>query len=180
MIARSLAALGSRLLALRFRLSGMHIRGPVWLRAVEVPRLAHRIALAQGVALDRGTILLVSGDTTTLAIEIGANVYINRHTMIDACESVRIGADCMIGPFCYITDHDHSRDPAGRPAGGPLVSKPVVLEPRCWIGAHATILKGVVVGAGAIVGAGSVVTKNVPPGAVVAGNPARSIATSAC
>lgn len=53
--------------------------------------------------------------------------------------------------------------------------RPVVLEDRVWVGINATILPGVRIGYGAIVGANSVVTKDVPPMAVVASNPARII-----
>jgi len=163
---------------LRWR--GAYLAGPVWLRAIEVPRQAHRIALGRGVALDRGVTLLVSGPPGgPVAITIKEGVYINRHTIIDASEAIFIGAGCMIGPFCYLTDHDHTFDGAGCPGSGPLRSSPLRLEPRCWIGAHVSILKGVTIGAGAVVGAGSVVTKGVPPGAVVAGNPAHPLPSRA-
>ncbi|PTX91312.1 hypothetical protein DB354_20910 [Opitutus sp. ER46] len=78
----------------------------------------------------------------------------------------------MIGPFCYLTDHDHSPGPDGTPASGLLVSRPVVIEAGAWIGAHVTVLKGVRIGQGAIVGAGSVLTRDVPPFTTVVGNPA--------
>lgn len=161
------------------RLRGAEIQGPVWLRSVEIPRFATRIKLGAGVALDRGVTLLVSdGSASIPAIEIGARTYINRHTIIDACERVEIGDDCMIGPFVYITDHDHSKGEDGRPAAGPLVSKPVVIGKRVWIGAHASILKGVTIGEGSIVGAGAIVTRSVPASVTVAGNPARSLQQS--
>lgn len=51
--------------------------------------------------------------------------------------------------------------------------KPIVLEKRSWIGSHATILPGVTIGENSIVGAGSVVTRDVPPNTIVAGNPAK-------
>ncbi len=176
MITRLLTALASRFRALRLRLRGCRIEGAVWLRAVEVPRQANRIILQDGAALDAGVTLVVSGTgNQPPAIQIGRHTYINRHTIIDASDSITIGDDCMIGPFCYLTDHDHTSDQAGRPAGGHLRSARVILEPRCWIGAHVSILKGVTIGAGAVVGAGSVVTRDVNPGAVVAGNPAKPI-----
>jgi acetyltransferase-like isoleucine patch superfamily enzyme len=53
--------------------------------------------------------------------------------------------------------------------------RPVVIEDDVWIGWNATILKGVRVGAGAVVEPGAVVTRDVPPGARVAGNPARRV-----
>lgn len=54
-------------------------------------------------------------------------------------------------------------------------SKPVHIGKRAWIGAGATILPGVTIGDNAVVGAGSVVTKDVEPDTIVAGNPARLI-----
>lgn len=179
MITRLFAGLASRLRQLRLRLRGTHLDGPVWLRAIEVPRHADRLRLGTGVALDRGVTLLVIDPGTTPVIEIGARTYVNRHTLLDASVGIVIGSDCMIGPFTYITDHDHQFGNDGRPASGPLISKPVTLGDRCWIGAHVSILKGVTIGAGAVVGAGSVVTKDVPAGAVVAGNPTRTLRPTA-
>src|SRR5690606_13581425 len=173
MIDTLIPPLCSRLRAQSLRLRGLRLDGRVWLRAIEIPRHHRRIRLGDGAALDRGVTLLVSGDAgASFAIEVGARVYINRHTMIDACDSVRIGDDCMIGPFCYITDHDHSRGADGRPASGPALVRPVRIGDRVWIGAHVSILKGVTIGDGAIVGAGSVVTRDVAPGSTVVGNPA--------
>jgi maltose O-acetyltransferase len=54
-------------------------------------------------------------------------------------------------------------------------TRPIVIEDDVWIGARVTILGGVNIGTGAVIGAGSVVTKNVPPYAIVAGNPAKLI-----
>ncbi|MGC8751800.1 DapH/DapD/GlmU-related protein, partial [Hydrotalea sp.] len=54
-------------------------------------------------------------------------------------------------------------------------SSPIKIADKAWIGFNVIILKGVTIGEGAIVGAGSVVTKDVPPYAVVAGNPAKII-----
>lgn len=55
------------------------------------------------------------------------------------------------------------------------VSCPVVIEDNVWIGKRAIILKGVTIGKGAIVAIGSVVTKDVRPGTVVGGNPAKEL-----
>jgi acetyltransferase-like isoleucine patch superfamily enzyme len=81
----------------------------------------------------------------------------------------------MIGPFCYITDHDHGHDAGRLVSEQPLVSAPVRIGNDVWIGAGAIILKGVTIGDGAIVGAGAVVTGDVPAGTKVIGVPARQI-----
>ncbi len=57
----------------------------------------------------------------------------------------------------------------------PFVGGGVIIEDDCWIGAGAIILNGITIGKGSVVGAGSVVTKDVPPYTIVAGNPARKI-----
>ena len=54
-------------------------------------------------------------------------------------------------------------------------SAPVIIEDRVWIGCNVIVLAGVTIGRGSIIAAGSVVTKSVPPGMLVAGNPAKEI-----
>ena len=171
MIARILKGLASRLRIARHRLRGVKIRGHILLRAVEIPSHPQCITIENGAALDRGVTLLATH--ATARVVVGARVYINRHTILDASERIEIGEDAMIGPFCYITDHDHTAGPGLAPGAGPLVSQPTLIGARCWIGAHVTILKGVTIGEGSVVGAGSVVTKSLSAGVVAVGNPAR-------
>ena len=166
MIIRVCAGLASRLRIAWYRARGVQITGHVSLRAVEIPRHPGGIKLEAGVALDRGVTLLATGDVARIVI--GPRVYINRHTMIDASERIEIGEGAMIGPFCYITDHDHAIGSADD-----LVSKPTRIGERCWLGAHVTVLKGVTIGDSTVVGAGSVVTKSLPARVVAVGNPAR-------
>ena len=56
-------------------------------------------------------------------------------------------------------------------------TNPITIQDKSWIGMHSIILEGTTIGTGAVVGAGSVVTRDVPPYTVVAGNPARIIKT---
>lgn len=102
------------------------------------------------------------------AIRIGNGTYLNRNTEIVAARSVSIGRDCKIARDVIIMDTDQHALPNGR-----LVAEPVVIGDRVWIGARAIVLKGVSIGHDAVIGAGSVVTRDVPPGAVAAGVPAR-------
>jgi maltose O-acetyltransferase len=89
--------------------------------------------------------------------------------------TIRIGNDVMMGPdvMMYANNHAFERTdvPMNRQGFGP--ERPITVEDDVWIGARAIILSGVLIGRGAVVGAGAVVTKHVPAGAVVAGNPAR-------
>lgn len=106
-------------------------------------------------------------------IRIGNENYFNRNLMIDACGLIEIGDQNMIGPDVYITDSNHQVRPGFGPHKQPMDIGRVKIGSRCWIGAKAVILKDVELGDGCVVAAGAVVTKSVPPGAVVAGVPAR-------
>jgi len=106
------------------------------------------------------------------SLTIGKGTYINRNCTLIAAQSVRIGRWVKIGWDVVIMDtdlHGHS--------GHPPTSKPVVIEDEVWIGCRALILKGVHVGRGAIIAAGAIVTKDVPPGTIVA-SPAAEVISS--
>ena len=156
-----------------FRLLGMKIGARCWMQAIEWPLRMRGIAIGDGAMLDRGLVLLTTNDGAR--IEIGARVYLNRNTFLDASERIEIGPEAMIGPGCYITDHDHEFNATDAPGALPLVSAPTRLGARCWLGARVIVLKGVTIGDGAVIGAGSVVTKDVPSRSVAVGNPARVI-----
>src|SRR5690625_4748899 len=107
-------------------------------------------------------------------IAIGAGVFLNFSCVILDVARVESGALTQIGPGVQILAADHPREPEARRAGLEF-GCPVQIGANCWIGAGALILPGVSVGDDAIIGAGAVVTRDVPPGATVAGNPARII-----
>ena len=90
---------------------------------------------------------------------------------------VSIGKYVMMGQECHIFTANHKFDKCDMPMcrQGWSETKPVVIADDVWIGARVTILPGVHVGTGSIIGACSVVTHDVPPFAVVAGNPAKII-----
>jgi acetyltransferase-like isoleucine patch superfamily enzyme len=114
------------------------------------------------------------------ALVIGHNVGISG-TAIVCHQRVSIGDNTRIGMNCVIYDTDfHDLDHRKRVAVPEDFSgvrrKPVIIGANVFIGAHATILKGVTIGEAAIIGAGSVVTKDIPAGEIWGGNPARFIA----
>ena len=163
----------SRIRAAIYSALGMKFEGRCWLQAIEWPLRSRCITIGDRAALDRGVTLLATDDAARIVI--GARTYINRGTFIDASELIEIGADAMIGPRCYITDHDHAFNTTEPPGAQPLICQPTRIGARCWLGAGVIVLKGVMIGEGTVVGAGSVVVKSLPPRVVAVGNPARVV-----
>lgn len=109
------------------------------------------------------------------------------HTTILCATSIIIGNDVMIAGDCYITDNDghpidwrvRRDDVMNRKKGiknwNQVGMSPVNIGNDVWIAPKSIILKGVSIGDGAVIAAGSVVTKDVPSGVIVAGNPARVV-----
>ena len=145
------------------------------LRKISIPRQWSDVQIGADAALDDGVTLICSADPKPLKITIGARTYINRYTILDASDSLAVGEDCMIGPGCYLTDHDHGVVAGEAPGSQLLISSPTRIGNRVWLGAHVVILKGVTIGDDAVVAAGAVVTKDVAAGTRVAGVPARPL-----
>ena len=105
---------------------------------------------------------------------VGRRVKVQSHTFI--CTGVRIEDESFIGHgVMFINDRfpRATNDDGTLKGSDDWVCEPTLVGRRAAIGSNATILCGVTIGEGATIGAGSVVTKDVPAGAVVAGNPAR-------
>ncbi|OQV19767.1 putative maltose O-acetyltransferase [Hypsibius exemplaris] len=106
-------------------------------------------------------------------IHLGTATYLNFNcTFLDGAP-IRIGARCFLAPNVSIYTATHPIEPRARSISE--YSKPVTIGDDCWIGGCSIILPGVTIGDCSVVGAGSVVTKDVPPYTVVAGNPAKKI-----
>ena len=113
-----------------------------------------------------------------LYIDYGKPVSIGKRCFIQQCctffgrGGIEIGDDVFIGPKCNLITINHDVNPDNRSA---TYGKPIKIEDKVWLGINSTVLPGVTLGYGCIVGANSVVTKDVPPMTIVAGNPARII-----
>jgi acetyltransferase-like isoleucine patch superfamily enzyme len=109
-----------------------------------------------------------SGSVIEHHVRIGHRVRL--HSNVFVPEFSVLEDECWLGPNVVLTNARYPCSPGAKSElRGPVV------ESQAKIGANATILPGVRIGRGALVGAGSVVVRDVPPGAVVAGNPARLI-----
>ena len=107
-------------------------------------------------------------------LHVGDRTFINADFLALGGGEIRIGADVLIGPSARIYTPTHALDPVLRPQGWERVD-PVTIEDGVWLGGNVVVCPGVTIGARSVVGAGSVVTKDVPPDVVVAGNPARVV-----
>ena len=108
-------------------------------------------------------------------VRIGKDCGVNEGVFILGHESIDIGDNVVLSAGCMLIDSGLALEDFATRESPPHVSRPIVIEDGAWIGAGAIILPGVRIGRKAVVGAGSVVTRDVPPGTVVAGNPARVI-----
>ena len=121
----------------------------------------------------------LTSDFTYRNLTIGNDVYIGPHALFLCTESqIFIGNKVLFGPHVTIIGGDHRITDVGRFIYDVLDKHPeddqdVHIEDDVWIGTNTTLLKGVTVGRGSVVAAGALVTKDVPPYAIVGGVPAK-------
>ncbi|WP_283817384.1 DapH/DapD/GlmU-related protein [Bradyrhizobium liaoningense] len=121
-------------------------------------------------------------------ITLGEYCYVGEQTRIWSAKEISIGNRVLISHMCTIMDNlTHPIDPAerhqqfrdmittGHPRELDLDEQPVFIEDDALISCHCVVLRGVRIGRGAVIGAGSVVTRDIPPMVIAAGNPARVI-----
>lgn len=118
--------------------------------------------------------IMLQPRNSTSQIHIGAASQIMQGCEFIAMSSIRIGKNCLIGPKTIILDADfHGVAPDKRLELGKTSS--IIIEDNVWIGYEVMILKGVHIGKDAVIAARCVVTKDVPEGAIIAGNPMKTI-----
>lgn len=103
-------------------------------------------------------------------VKIGKNVIVMNGCLMMAAGSITIDDEVQIAANVQLISNNHDLD--NRMV---ITCKPVHICRRVWIGAGATVLPGVTIGENSVVGAASVVTRDVEPNVIVAGNPARVI-----
>lgn len=105
-------------------------------------------------------------------IRVGDFFYANHGMIITDGAAVTFGDQVFVAPNCCFTTAEHAIDSEMRKAGVEI-AKPITIGSNVWIGAHSTILAGVVIGDNTVIGAGSVVTKSIPANVVAVGVPCR-------
>lgn len=125
----------------------------------------------RNIRLDRGLFVYPG------RVSLGDDVFIGRYSFLDG--DIEIGNGVMLAGSVAIVGGDHEFRTVGLPmfASAREHWNRTVISDDVWIGHGAIILNGLTIGRGAMVAAGSVVTKDVPPYAIVAGNPARVISS---
>lgn len=140
------------------------------------------IEIGDGVSLREHAWVQVTSrlDDPGVGLSIGEGTYIGPRCMLGAGGGIRIGKRVLVGAGVQVLAEDHEfQDPDVPITAQGVRRRGITIDDDAWIGNSAIILDGVTVGKGAVVGAGAVVTRDVPGGAIVAGNPARVIRTRA-
>jgi acetyltransferase-like isoleucine patch superfamily enzyme len=148
--------------------------GPgVFLQSGVVIRNPSRVELGARVRIGRAAVL--SSERADGTLRVGDDTWIDRGCHIDFSGALEIGSGCTLSAEVSLYTHDHGRDPRSAPQ-----ARRLRIGDRVWIGTGASILQNVgEIGDGALIAAGAVVTRAVPAGALVAGNPARVLDTEA-
>jgi len=137
------------------------------------------LRLGKGVTIHGVTTLSGATVYSDSTLRIGDHSYIGYQVTISVAQEVIVGSNVLIADRVWICGYDgHPMDPRQRRAGRPAPPGPqdtITIGNDVWICTGATLLKGVRIGDGAIVAAQAVVTEDVPPYVVVAGNPARIV-----
>lgn len=137
-----------------------------------------RCAAAPNAQIVLGREVEIGARTTLTAFPsasliVGDRVFVSGACTIAAAGHVSVGEESLIAEMVSIRDHDH--DPAFPPRSGRTLRGDVRIGSRVWVGAKATVVRGVVIGDDVVVGAHALVNRYVPPGTLVVGVPAKPV-----
>jgi len=134
-----------------------------------------RLEIGPHTLLEPGCWITIS---EAASVRIGEGCFLNIGTMVAAAEhGVTIGDHTMLANQCFVSDASHRFDDLGRPITwqGFTSKGPTSIGSNCWLGTHSVVTTGVTIGDRCVIGANSVVTRDIPPGVIAAGAPAKVI-----
>ncbi len=141
--------------------------------ATDIDKVRHHLSEIIGTVIDKSTTIFAPFYTNFGRFtKIGKNVFINHACSFLDMGGITIEDEVLIGPRVNLVTENHPLIPNDRKT---LITKPITIKQRAWIGAAATILPGVTIGENSVVAAGAVVSKDVPDNMIVGGVPARVI-----
>ena len=109
-------------------------------------------------------------------VHIGARTFVNYNLVALDVAPIRIGEDCQLGPGVQLLTPTHPVEP--QPRRDKLeAAEPITIGDNVWLGGGVVVCPGVTIGEDSVVGAGAVVVRDLPPGSVAVGNPARVVRT---
>jgi acetyltransferase-like isoleucine patch superfamily enzyme len=134
----------------------------------------NRLKIGKGTLLEPGCWITIADEGR---VTIGEGCFLNLGTMIAAQHEVTIGDHVMFANHCFISDSSHRYDDRSMPVTwqGFDSKGPTRIGSNCWFGVNCVITTGVTIGDRCVVGANSVVTRDLPPGVIAAGTPAKVI-----
>jgi len=151
-----------------------HLGKGVWIdKRVEFMRFPANISVDEAAVIKEGARICACNDKAQ--IKIGKRTTIGYHTFIFASSTISIGDDCLIAPFVYLVDSDHSIKVGERINQQANSSEAITIGNDVWLASNVTILKGVAIADGAVVAANSLVNKDIGPNEIWAGTPAKKI-----
>ena len=152
-----------------------HVTGKIELNNPQCVSVGNNVGIGKGTFL--GPVIQYAGIHYNPTIIIGDGTLVGKNCSIAAINRVEIGKHVLFAGYVHITDHSHGYEDILQPIAPQRLSckGPVIIEDDCWLGFSCEILSGVHIGKHSVVAARSVVTKDVPPYSIVAGNPAKII-----
>ena len=110
------------------------------------------------------------------SISLGRDIYVAQGTWFMAGETIMVGDEVLIGPYCVIVSANHTRKGHSFRFGKALHA-PICIGCGCWLAAHVTVTAGSSIGNGCLIAANSVIRGTIPDDSVAAGVPARVVKT---
>lgn len=132
-----------------------------------------KVRLGEDLFLYRGLYLETQGEGE---IVLGSGIVLSRGVHVVSFARIEVGEGSMVGEYSSLRDANHRLVPGVPIRVSGHDARPIRIGRNVWLGRGVTVLGGVTIGDGAVVGANAVVTRDVLPGAVVAGVPAKPLA----